>query len=902
MNAALDTSQLELLSLAIESAASGICVLDAHAQDFPFTYINPAFTRITGFEREDVLGKSVSCIAGAETDRETLAKLIAALQEGATFNGEFITYRKNGESFWARWSLRPLYSAQRTLTHFVATQEDVTDRRRIRESLRASEARLELAMAASELAMWDWNVTRDEVYYNDQWRPVLGIDPREFLGREDLWDRLLLPTEHPEIIEDFQRHCRGDNPLFEAEYALPTAFGVTKWFAVRAKVVRRTEQGQPLRVIGVLRDITRRRQTLEEIEASQLRWERAVRGTSDGLYDWDLVTGHVWYAPRFRELLGYSEGNFPDSFSAFQQVVFEDDRFLVLGAIRSHLENRLALDVRCRLKTHSGARLWVRLRGQAERDAAGRPHRLAGSISDISAQIEAEEALTRSQDFYSTLLNSLPMYVAYAESDERIVFANKLFRSLFSQDLHWGSHPKVLSVLGPTRYGALGPLVQRAINGETVEVQGRFNDAAGRDLDMDTAFLPHRDGEARGCFVVARDMTDRRQLEAELRQSQKMEAVGRLTGGIAHDFNNLLSVMIGNSQLLCRSMRESPRLLKQADAVLKAAMRGAELTKRLLAFSRQQVLAPRVIDPNGLLSGMYELLRRALSSEIELHCELDREIGCVKIDASQLENAVLNLVINARDAMREGGQIIIRTRNEVVDAASIGHDGVPRGEYVVLEVVDSGTGMPPEVLKRAFEPFYTTKEVGKGSGLGLSMVYGFVKQSGGHVYISSVLGLGTTVHIYLPVTVARVERPNLEIGNTSELPRGQETILVVEDDAEVRTTAVAILQSLGYQVLEASTGGGALELFHAHPEIAVVFSDVMLPGGMMGTSLARRLRESRPTLKVLLTSGFADTNIIDRGMLTEANEILLKPYRLEDLARRIRALIDRVDEVTHVSA
>jgi PAS domain S-box-containing protein len=801
-----------------------------------------------------------------------------------------------------RVTVQPVRDTAGALAHLVITCEDLSRIRPVVESLRASEARLEIAMNGSELSMWDWNVARDEVYYNDRWRDSLGIDPHELLKRVELPDRLMLPAHDGTALEQFEQHFHGATPCFEYEYPLPTSSGKLKWFRAHAQVVERDERGGALRVIGVLRDISRRKLADQESFDVQQRWERAVRGTSDGLYDWDLLTGHVWYAARFREIVGYPESEFPNTFSAFQNVLHADDRALVLSKIRAHLENQIRLDVRCRVTTRSGVVIWCRLRGEAEREAAGRPLRLAGSLSDISAQIDAEQALHRSQDFYGTILDSLPLFIAYADRDERVVYANRRFQEFFRVPLARSRGRAVSDVIGDRRYEAISSYFRQALQGRTVESHGKFADAQGRRIDLEAVFVPHYDdtGEVLGCFVAARDVTEKRQLEAELRQSQKMEAVGRLTGGIAHDFNNLLSVIVGNTQLLSRSLRESPRLLRQAETAMKAAMRGAELTRRLLAFARQQVLEPRVVDLNALIGDMYELMRRSLTGEIEIRQALEATLWPARIDPGQMENAVLNLVINARDAMPEGGVITLSTRNVTVEAErAVSEDGLQPGEYAVLEVADNGTGMTPETLKRVFEPFFTTKDVGKGSGLGLSMLYGFVRQSGGHVDIKSTVGQGTVVQMSFPRTRARVQQVTAE-AVVPELPHGREKLLVVEDNVEVRSTAVEILGSLGYQVLEAANGHEAMALFTQHEDIALVFSDVMLPGGLLGTVMANKLRERRPGVKVLLTSGFSDSVIMHRGILDGSIEVLTKPYQVQDLARRVRAILDEQQESKRV--
>jgi signal transduction histidine kinase/ActR/RegA family two-component response regulator len=436
-------------------------------------------------------------------------------------------------------------------------------------------------------------------------------------------------------------------------------------------------------------------------------------------------------------------------------------------------------------------------------------------------------------------------------------------------------------------------------------------------MDLDITYLPHRDDEqvVQGCFLMARNVTTRVRLEAELRQSQKLEAIGKLTGGIAHDFNNLLSVAIGNAQLLSRTLKDSPRLHKQAETILRAAMRGAELTRRLLTFARQQSVLLQVTQVNELISGMYELLRRTLPNDIELTLQLDPAVHVTKIDHGQFENALLNLVINARDAMPQGGVITVRTSNISVDAARAlvpplaqslaplgAQEKIPCGEYARITVSDTGAGMTPDVLKRVFEPFFTTKEFGKGSGLGLAMVNGFAKSCAGVVAIESAPGVGTQLHLYFP----RTQEVSVDVDATTvvtfDLPRGTESILVVDDNADVRSTAVEMLGSLGYRVFEADTGRAAMAIGESEQRVDLVFADVMLPGGVSSAALIRKLRERHTHIKALLTSGFSDSVITHRSMLDGSIAVLHKPYELSDLARHVRTALDSEQEKVRVQA
>ncbi|MGH8090846.1 MAG: ATP-binding protein, partial [Rudaea sp.] len=376
-------------------------------------------------------------------------------------------------------------------------------------------------------------------------------------------------------------------------------------------------------------------------------------------------------------------------------------------------------------------------------------------------------------------------------------------------------------------------------------------------------------------------------VEEQLAHAQRLESVGQLTGGIAHDFNNLLTVISGNLQILEDELADRPAAREIVGNALRAAGRGAELTHKLLVFARRQRLAPRASDPRKLLEELASMLRRTLGESVQLAIHVAAGVAPVFADSAQLESALVNLALNARDAMPRGGELTLAVEQRFVagDAASA---ELKPGHYVVFSVRDTGLGMAQEVLARAFEPFFTTKEVGKGSGLGLSMVYGFAKQSGGHVQVQSKLGYGTRVELYLPAAQA-TEIPSQAAPATSP-PRGRETILVVEDEAAVREIAIAFLRSFGYTVLSAARAEPALEMLSAHGEIALLFSDVVLGSGMSGKELAVAARRLRPMLGVLLTSGYEPDAA---GPDADEFALLPKPYRREELSGAVRAILDR---------
>jgi PAS domain S-box-containing protein len=404
-----------------------------------------------------------------------------------------------------------------------------------------------------------------------------------------------------------------------------------------------------------------------------------------------------------------------------------------------------------------------------------------------------------------------------------------------------------------------------------------------------------QNGENQYLLGVVEDVSERKMMEQKLQQAQKMEAVGNLTGGLAHDFNNLLLVIIGNLDLLSLDVAGNAAAEEKIETILEASLRGAELTKQMLAFSRRQPLQPKRVDVNALVDDTMRLLMRTLGETITYNVRLEKDLWPVFVDQGQLESALVNIAINARDAMAGGGRLTIATSNEHIDADfAARHVEFAAGDYVMITITDTGTGMPPDVVARIFEPFFTTKAPGKGTGLGLSMVYGFMKQSRGHISAYSEVGLGTTFKLYLPCDAAA--RAQAKQQDAVQAPavapaRPGEVILVVDDNKDVRTAVCAQLSNLGYDVHDADTAAAALERL-ATLRVDLVFTDMVMPGGLSGKDLADRARAKFPGIKVLFTSGFPGKTFADGTELQPGDRLLSKPYRKNDLAQAIRDLLD----------
>jgi PAS domain S-box-containing protein len=426
--------------------------------------------------------------------------------------------------------------------------------------------------------------------------------------------------------------------------------------------------------------------------------------------------------------------------------------------------------------------------------------------------------------------------------------------------------------------------------GTRFEIEAQRRDGKEIKVELSITALRRRGRHVFNAFI--RDLTDKIAAETQNRQAQKMEAIGQLTGGIAHDFNNILTVIIGTIEILADGVSDRPDLAAIAKMIDEAAERGADLTKHLLAFARLQPLQPREVDVNALIVTAGKLLRPTLGEHIEIESLLAEDPWLAFVDPSQLTTAILNLVLNARDAMPQGGKLIIETLNRHLDEGYAGQNSeVKPGQYVLIAISDTGTGIPAELLDKVFEPFFTTKEPGRGTGLGLSMVYGFVKQSGGHIKVYSEQGHGTTIKLYLPRNV-ELSQSALEAGGAEAAEGGTELILVVEDDALVRNYVITQIRSLGYRTLAAANAGEALRVIHVDPAIDLLFTDVIMPGSMNGRKLAEEALQIRTGLKVLYTSGYTENAIVHHGRLDPGVLLLAKPYRKADLARMIRMALN----------
>jgi PAS domain S-box-containing protein len=514
--------------------------------------------------------------------------------------------------------------------------------------------------------------------------------------------------------------------------------------------------------------------------------------------------------------------------------------------------------------------------------------------AEIEERIQADERLKASETRYRQVVEMIQEGIWIA-SDDRIVFANSAAARMFGVEdpAQLIGVPPMDLVAPEDRERARRRMQILLGDREAVPLaEMRLQRRDGRPIIAEIQAVPYTNDGHPATLAVARDMSQRREIEEQLRQSQKMEAIGQLTGGLAHDFNNLLTVVIGGLDRLESSVADNPAAREVLQLALSAGLRGAELTRQLLAFARKQSLQSAVVDLNDLVANMTALLRRTLGEKVQMEVIGARGLWPAETDATQLESALANLAINARDAMPDGGRLVIETRNVVLDGDFAAQNpDVKPGDYVMLAVSDTGTGIAPEHLPHVVEPFFTTKAPGKGSGLGLSMVYGFVKQSRGHMKVYSEVGHGTVVRLYFPRAAVAAESaaPGASVPHAATAQA--ELVLVVEDNAEVRHTAITHLTDLGYRTLAAAGGKEAIEILARTPEVDVVFTDVVMPGGMTGWELGEKARRLRPDIRILYTSGFSEASVQDGRAHVAASHFLGKPYRKHELAHKLRLLL-----------
>jgi two-component system cell cycle sensor histidine kinase/response regulator CckA len=651
--------------------------------------------------------------------------------------------------------------------------------------------------------------------------------------------------------------------------------------------------GAVVAAVAIVVDVTDQRKAERAVRSTDERFRFVARATNDVIWDWDIKTNALVWNDSVEHVFGHRQNKIFPEIQWWYDHIHPEDRERVVAGIHGVMDHGgTSWNDSYRYRRGDGTYANVVDRGYIARDNVGTATRMIGAMTDVTERSRSEAAIR----FQAQLLNAVQQAVVATDPEGIVIFWNAFAENLYG----WAAEEAVgkpIHELTPSPFlrDHGGEIGQRDSGGESWTGEYLVQGKSGKAFPALLTTAPVRD--ARGAVVgyvrVSIDLTERRNLEEQFRQSQKMDAVGRLAGGIAHDFNNLLTVIRLNTEIIMEAFDPDDPRSDDVKQIRSAAERASTLTKQLLAFSRKQILQPRVLDMNSVVATVEPMLRRLIGEDILIGSSCGAR-GYLVADPGQLEQILVNLVVNARDAMAEGGTITIETKNVDLDETYTSeHAPVVPGRYVMLSVSDTGVGMSADTREHAFDPFFTTKEAGKGTGLGLATVYGIVKQSGGYVWIYSEPGHGTSVKLYFPeVSAAAAFQQSEYKPATKEAARGSETILLVEDEAAVRGLASRILEKQGYRVLSAQHGREAMDIASSEAgKIDLVLTDVVMPG-MNGRGLVERLAGIRPTMKSLYMSGYTDDDIIRRGFIEPSKSFLQKPFTSEALLQTVRKVLD----------
>lgn len=900
---------------------------------------NTAAVDVMGWAAEEMFGQTMARIYAVRDgeDGRIESEMQRALDSGYTSNERWLL-RKDGQSILVSGEMMPLYSGKHAHLGFMTILRDRTKEHLDIRALEETKERYRLAAKATNDAIWDWDLKGNQVLWNDALADAYGHSLAALESTGDWWLRQIHPDDKDRIYNSIHAVIDGDGSAWSEEYRFQRSDGSYAEVLDRGHVIRGSD-GKALRMIGAMLDLTSRRKSETALRKSEERFRTIVETIETAFaiveVKFDAQDNPVDYRfievnPAFERESG---ADLRDKWVTEYAPELEQFWFDTYGHVA---KTREPLAFESYANTFER---WFDVRAVPVGDPAER--QIGIFFNDVTARRNAQERLKASEALARENIERVQLALAagaiigtwhwHVPSDRFTV--DNAFAEAFGLDPALGfkglSLEQIIATVHPDdREGVIAAIDEVIARGGVFSHQYRVRRTDGRyywieangrvelaadgtalnfpgvliDVEERRALMDERD-RATAALRSLNDTLEQRvaertaelmQAEEKLRQSQKMEAVGQLTGGLAHDFNNLLAGISGSLEMMGVRIAQGRlgELEKYIVTAQGASRRAAALTHRLLAFSRRQTLDPRPTDVNALLLGMTELIQRTVGPGITLETVGTADIWSVRVDASQLENALLNLCINARDAMPNGGRITIETSNRWVDREVARMHDLAEGQYLALSVTDTGFGMAPDIIAKAFDPFFTTKPIGHGTGLGLSMIYGFAKQSGGQARIHSEIGVGTTLTLYLPRYFGSVNTEQEELYCSAvELSKSGETILVVDDEPTVRMLLVDALGERGYAVIEAADSVSGLKVLRSDVHIDLLISDVGLPGGMNGRQMADAGRELRPGLKTLFITGYAANAAIGDGHLQPGMQVITKPFSVDSLATRVRELI-----------
>ncbi len=728
---------------------------------------------------------------------------------------------------------------------------------------------------------------------------LTGYVPEEIIANAYHSYNQLTHPDDVECVIETMNSAVATRQNYVVEYRIRTKSGEEKWVWEKGHGVY-SDTGETLGVEGFITDISPLKKVEQELTFAKRKYKDIFENAREGIFQTSAEGCYLRINPSLARIYGY------DSTAEMMAKLTDIEEQLYLDPNRRAefaraLEQRDAVtNFESEIRRKDGSVIWISENARAVRDGDGVLLYYEGSVIDITARKRAEESLEKERSMLRTLIDNWPDVIYVRNREGRYLLSNIAHtRSLGMTDPSEVEGKRAIDFFVMSRAERLVAedmeLMEKGesiLNREEIRNAGQANE---KWVVTTKLLLRNRDGEILGLVGITRDISDHKRLEQQLRHSQKMEAVGTLAGGVAHDFNNILTAILGYSEMIVKKAAGNDDVRKDAEEIYAGGIRAATLTQQLLAFSRKQISDPRVLNVNTTVERLQNMLRRLIGENVRLACKLDPAAHAVKADAGQLEQIVMNLAVNARDAMPDGGTLIIQTSNVRLDEIyARQHPDVVTGAYLRISITDTGTGIAPEIRSRIFEPFFTTKDQGKGTGLGLATCYGIVKQSGGHIGVYSELGKGTTFNVYLP----QAGDAHAEQDDAVDIipPSGSETILLVEDDIAVRKFTRRLLKDLGYTVFDAGNGDEALKLILQNDTLVIdlVVTDVVMPQ-VGGKRLADSIEIISPKTKIIFTSGYNEEAVLLQGILKGEVKFLQKPFSPTDLACKIREVLDEVE-------
>ncbi len=873
----------------------GIVVVD---RELKIMVWNSAMEAISGLAASIVVGRPAPEVF-PHLQQHPFPLLVQRALAGETVHAPDVPYRvsRTGRSGFVSPIYGPHRNAQGDIIGAIALVRDISGLKHAEAQLRQIERHFEVAVDGAGLGTYEWAPQTGRITGNRRFLTMLGYASDQIVPTVEWVVSQAHPADRAALRQTISGVIGGWWPdRIEGTLRLRHCDGHWLWVQHWARVLERDATGRATLVAGVHADITASKLAEAERLATDERLQLVIDAAYDGYFDWVVDTGQVVWSTQSYAMLGYDPSEFQISFGAWIHLLHPEDRRPLLRDFLAQASQRDGrFRSQCRLRHQNGTYRWVACRGQVvSRDAKGRPRRLVGIHSDITERRESETALRR----LAQAIEQAGEIVFITDPEGRFEYTNPAFERVtgYTRAEVLGSPADILRPEGDAN-DTVTNMWQALRDGQAWSGRLVNRRKDGTPVYFEAVLSPVRNerGEVVNIVAVKRDVTTELQLERQLRQAQKMEAVGQLAGGVAHDFNNLLQVISGYSDLALAGLPSDHPTVQELNQIVAAAERAKHLVTQLLLFSRREASHPEVLDLNVVVEGLMKMLTRILGEHIECSFLPLHGAPPVDVDRHQVEQVLMNLCVNARDAMLDGGRLTIRLGLHAFDDRfCASHPWAEEGRFVSLAVRDEGCGMPPEVIERVFEPFFSTKELGKGTGLGLATVFGIVKQHHGFVHVTSAVGAGSTFSTFWPVA-ASPESP------TSALPapatqagagRG-ETVLLAEDDEMVRKLGARLLRRGGYRVVEARDGREALELFAAHiDDIAIVVSDVVMPH-RSGYAVYQAVRELRPDVPVLLASGYSYDVLTVGQTVPEGVEVVSKPFRLEELLGKVRQLIDQ---------